>query len=109
MSQMKNMKDIHYDHTCTELVNVRCGQDIDRSSGTDGCHVTQDRLDSEECTGFSFHNCATKRHVSQTITIFFHILTCSHIVHGRYKSIHHQGASCYAHVRLQGRAKWPKV
>jgi hypothetical protein len=46
--------------------------------------------------------------VYTTVTTFSHVVTCSDIVRGRYKSIHHQGASCEL-VGPQERTKWPKV
>jgi hypothetical protein len=51
------------------------------------------------CGGFSFHECATSDMFYATITVTSsYVLTCSDIVHGRYKSIRHQGATRCEHV-----------
>jgi hypothetical protein len=62
--------------------------------------------DCQVCKGFSCHKCATMDMFYTTImTTFSYILTCSGTVHGRYKSIHHQGESSCEHVHSKERTK----
>jgi hypothetical protein len=80
------------------LVNMRGGRDIIRSRGRKGCHMTCHGWDSQVCSRFSFHKCATTDVFYTIIMTFSHVLTCSDIFHSGYESIHHRGASCSEHV-----------